>query len=213
MDDALGKLLGVLKNIFYGRAEFHEGVCIAYDHVDEILKALHLFRHLLGLPYSDSDLFVFNVNISCAIQDLVRDPLIALSQVSLEFASFKTKMMDAIRNLLGIPIAPPDLAPTTTLHNPTSKDMESVERTVHNSMRVPEVVDDGVSVEGIVNAFPSDLVVVDTPVDAPGKGEAAKDQTLSNVIITCSLVPSSKTAQVADVNYTQADISLSFDII
>ncbi|VFR01617.1 unnamed protein product [Cuscuta campestris] len=190
-------------------------------------------------------------------------------------------MMGAIRNLLGVPIAPPDLAPTTTLHNPTSKDMESVEHTVRNSLRVPEaaddgvsvegivnafpsdlvdvdtpvdapglmkichqvarsmsgslhfedkdmesvehtvrnslrvpeVADDGVSVEGIVNAFPSDLVVVDTPVDAPGKGEAAKDQTLSNVIIACSLVSPSKTAQVADVNYTQADISLSFDII
>ncbi|VFQ70587.1 unnamed protein product [Cuscuta campestris] len=122
-------------------------------------------------------------------------------------------MMDAIRNLLGVPIAPPDLAPTTTLHNPTSKDMESVERTVRNSARVPEVADDGVSVEGIVNAFPSDLVAVDTHVDAPGKGEVAKDPTLSNVIIACSLVPSPKTAQVADVNHTQADISLFFNII
>ncbi|VFQ61558.1 unnamed protein product [Cuscuta campestris] len=122
-------------------------------------------------------------------------------------------MMDAIRNLLGIPIAPPDLAPTTTLYNPTSNDMESVERTVGDSVRVPEVADDGVFIEGIVNAFPSDLLVVDTPVDASGKRDVTKDQTLSNVIIACSLVSPSKTAQVADVNYTQADISLSFDII
>ncbi|VFQ95536.1 unnamed protein product [Cuscuta campestris] len=213
MDDALNKLLGVLKNIFYGRVEFHDGVCLAYDHVDEILKTLHLFRHLLDLPYSDSELYAFNVEISCSIQDLVCGTPMALSDIPLELKSFKTKMMDAIRNILGVPIAPPDLAPTTTLHNPTTKDMESVERTGHNSIRVPEVADDGVSVEGIVNAFPSDLVVVDTPVDAPGKGEAAKDQTLSNVIIACSLVPSSKTAHVADVSYTPMDISLSFDII
>ncbi|VFQ99765.1 unnamed protein product [Cuscuta campestris] len=93
-------------------------------------------------------------------------------------------MMNAIRNLLGIPIAPPDLVPTTTLPNPTSTDMEPVEH----------------------------IVAVDTHVDAPGKGEVARDPTLSNVIIACSLVPSSKTAQVADINYTQADISLPFDI-
>ncbi|VFQ62138.1 unnamed protein product [Cuscuta campestris] len=110
-------------------------------------------------------------------------------------------------------MAPPDLVPTTTLHNPTSTDMESVERTIGDSVRVPAVDVHGDSVENIVNAFPSDLVAVDTHVDAPGKGEVAKDPTLSNVIIACSLVPSSKTAQVADVNYTQADISLSFDII
>ncbi|VFQ64284.1 unnamed protein product [Cuscuta campestris] len=120
-------------------------------------------------------------------------------------------MMNAIRNLLGIPIVPPDLVPTTTLHNPTSTDMESVERTVGDSVRVPAA--DGVSIEGIVNAFPSDLVVVDTHVDASGKGDVAKDQTLSNVIIACSLVSPSKTTQVADVNYTQPEISLSFDII
>ncbi|VFQ67152.1 unnamed protein product [Cuscuta campestris] len=119
-------------------------------------------------------------------------------------------MMNAIRNLLGIPMAPPDLVPTTTLHNPTSTD---VERTIGDTVRVPTVDADGVFVEGTVNAFPSDLVVVDTHVDAPGKGEVAKDPTLSNVIIACSLVPSFKTAQVADVNYRQADISLSFDII
>ncbi|VFR02744.1 unnamed protein product [Cuscuta campestris] len=107
-------------------------------------------------------------------------------------------MMNAIRNILGIPIASPDLVPTTALHNPTSTD---VERTIGDSVRVHTVDADGVSVDGIVNAFPSDLVVVDTHVDAPGKGEVAKDPTLSNVIIACSLVPSSKTAQVADVNY------------
>ncbi|VFQ81012.1 unnamed protein product [Cuscuta campestris] len=200
-------------NILYGRVEFHDGVCIAYDHVDEILKTLHLFRHLLDLPYSDSELYAFNVEIYCSIQDLVRGTPMALSDIPLELKSFKTKMMDAIRNLLGVPIAPLDLAPSATLHNPTSKDMESVERTIRNSVRVLEVADDGVSVEGIVNAFPLDLVVVETPVDAPGKGEVAKDQTLCNAIIACSLVPPFKTTQVADVNYTQADISLSFDII
>ncbi|VFQ79664.1 unnamed protein product [Cuscuta campestris] len=122
-------------------------------------------------------------------------------------------MMDAIRNLLGVPIAPPDLAPTTTLHNLAPTDIESVECTVGDSVRVPAVDADDVSVGGIVNAFPSDLVAVDTHVDAPGKGEVAKDPALSNIIITCTLVPLSKTAQVADANYTQADISLSFDII
>ncbi|VFQ75068.1 unnamed protein product [Cuscuta campestris] len=71
-------------------------------------------------------------------------------------------------NLLGIPIAPPDLVPTTTLHNPTSTDIEPVERTIGDSVIVPAVDADGVSVEGIVNAFPSDLVTVDTHVDAPG---------------------------------------------
>ncbi|VFQ78702.1 unnamed protein product [Cuscuta campestris] len=148
MDDALNKLLGVLKNIFYGRVEFHDGVCIAYDHVDEILKTFHLFRHLLDLPFSNSKLYAFNVEISCSIQDLVRGTPMALSDIPLELKSFKTKMMDAIRNLLGVPIAPPDLAPTTTLHNPTSKDMESVEHTVRNSVRGPEVADDDVSIEG-----------------------------------------------------------------
>ncbi|VFQ93884.1 unnamed protein product [Cuscuta campestris] len=118
-------------------------------------------------------------------------------------------MMNTIRNLLGIPIAPPDLVPTTTLHNPTSTNMESVERMVEDSMRVSAVDADGVSVEGIVNAFPSDLVTVDTHVDAPGKGEVAKDPTLSNVIIACSLVPSSKTAQVAYVNYTVEKLRLN----
>ncbi|VFQ82759.1 unnamed protein product [Cuscuta campestris] len=211
MDDALNKLLGVLKNIFYGRAEFHEGVCIAYDHVDEILKTFHLFRHLLDLPYPDSELYAFKVEISCSIQDLVRGTPMALSDIPLELKSFKIRMMNAIRNLLGIPITPPDLVPTTTLHNPTSTD---VERTIGDSVRVPAVDADGVSVEGIVNAFPSDLVAVDTHVDALSKREVAKDPTLSNVIIACSsLVPSSKAAQVADVNYTQAAIPLSFDII
>ncbi|VFQ89297.1 unnamed protein product [Cuscuta campestris] len=62
-------------------------------------------------------------------------------------------MMDAIRNLLGIPIAPPDLAPTTTLYNPTSKDMESVERTIGDSARVSEVADDGVCVEGLMKIY------------------------------------------------------------
>ncbi|VFQ97671.1 unnamed protein product [Cuscuta campestris] len=213
IEDALDKLIGVLKNIFYGRVEFHDGVCIAYDHVDEILKTLHLFRHLLDLPYSDSELYAFNVEISCSIQDLVRGTPMSLSDIPLELKSFKIRMMNAIRNLLGIPIAPPDLVPTTTLHNPTSIDIESMERTVGDSVRDPAVDADGVSVEGTVNAFPSDPVTVDAQVDAPGTGEVAKDPTLSNVIIACSLVPSSKTAQVADANYTQADISLFFNII
>ncbi|VFQ94145.1 unnamed protein product [Cuscuta campestris] len=94
-------------------------------------------------------------------------------------------MMDAIRNLLGVPIAPPDLTPTTTLHNPAPTDIESVECTVGDSVRVLAVDADDVSVGGIVNAFPSDLVAVDTHVDAPGKGEVAKDPALSNIIITC----------------------------
>ncbi|VFQ81343.1 unnamed protein product [Cuscuta campestris] len=150
MDDALNKLLGVLKNIFYGRVEFHDGVCIAYDHVDEILKTLHLFRHLLDLSYSDSELYAFNVEISCSLQDLVRGTPMSLSDIPLELKSFKTKMMDAIRNLLGVPIAPPDLAPTTTLHNPAPTDIESVECTVGDSVRVPAVDADDVSVGGIV---------------------------------------------------------------
>ncbi|VFQ78703.1 unnamed protein product [Cuscuta campestris] len=144
MDDALNKLLGVLKNIFYGRVEFHDGVCIAYDHVDEILKTFHLFRHLLDLSDSDSELYAFNVEISCSIQDLVRGTPMALSDIPLELKSFKIRMMNAIRNLLGIPIAPPDLFPTTTLHNPTSTD---VERTIGDSVRVPAVDAGGVSVE------------------------------------------------------------------
>ncbi|VFQ91044.1 unnamed protein product [Cuscuta campestris] len=150
MDDILDKLLGLLKNIFYGRVEFQDGACIAYDHVDEILKTFHLFRHLLDLPYSDSELYAFNVEISCSIQDLVRGTPMALSDISLELKSFKIRMMNAIRNLLGIPIAPPDLVPTTTLHNPTSTD---VERTIGDSVRVPAVDAGGVSVEGIVNAY------------------------------------------------------------
>ncbi|VFQ94043.1 unnamed protein product [Cuscuta campestris] len=213
MDDALNKLLGVLKNILYGRVEFHDEVCIAYDHVDEILKTLHLFRYLLDLPYSDSEVYAFNVEISCSIQDLVRGTPMALSDIPLELKSFKIKMMNAIRNLLRAPLAPPDLTPTIILHNTTPNGMESVEGTVVDSVSIPQIDDDGISVKDVVNAFPSDLVAVDTPVVALGNGEVAKDPTLSNVMIACSLVPSSKTAQVADVNYTQADISLSFDII
>ncbi|VFQ90497.1 unnamed protein product [Cuscuta campestris] len=86
---------------------------------------------------------------------------------SVEYVKYHVTTHVKPKNLLGVPIAPLDLAPSTTLHNPTSKDMESVERTIHNSVRVLEVANDGVSVEGIVNAFPLDLVVVDTPVDAP----------------------------------------------
>ncbi|VFQ70971.1 unnamed protein product [Cuscuta campestris] len=122
-------------------------------------------------------------------------------------------MMNAIRNLLRAPLAPPDLTPTIILHNTTPNGMESVEDTIVDLVNIPKIDDDGIFVKDAVNAFPSDLVAVDTHVIAPGNEEVAKDPTLSNIIIACSFVPSSKTAQVTDVNYTQADISLPFDII
>ncbi|VFQ64762.1 unnamed protein product [Cuscuta campestris] len=122
-------------------------------------------------------------------------------------------MMKAIRNLFGAPLAPPDLAPTTTLHNPTSYSIESVDRTIVDSMSVPEIDDNDVSIKAVVHVFPSDLIDVDTPVAASGTGEAVKDQTLSNVIIAYSSMPLSKIAQVADANYMKADNSQSLDII
>ncbi|VFQ93775.1 unnamed protein product [Cuscuta campestris] len=122
-------------------------------------------------------------------------------------------MMNAIRNLLGAPLAPVDMAPTTILHNPTSCSMEFVEHIIVDSMSVSEVDDNDVSVEAVVHAFPSDLIAVDTPVAALGDGEDVKAQTLSNVIIAYSSMPLSKTAQVVDANFVQADNSQSLDII
>ncbi|VFQ72873.1 unnamed protein product [Cuscuta campestris] len=77
-----------------------------------------------GKPNYDFDLHAFDIEMSCAIQDLVCGPPILPSLIPLELQNFKTNMIRVIQNLTSAPLSPPNLALVVTVQNTESHEKE-----------------------------------------------------------------------------------------
>ncbi|VFQ77181.1 unnamed protein product [Cuscuta campestris] len=147
----LDKLIDLLENVLYGEIDLDEGVCGVYDHVDELIKTLRLFRHTTGQPNYDSDLYAFDVEISCSIQDMVRGPPILPSLIPWELQNFRTNMLGCIKILIDTPPYAPNVVSTAIeqnaeAQNHASKEELSVDSQVGEEVDiVPEAInkDDG----------------------------------------------------------------------
>ncbi|VFQ77161.1 unnamed protein product [Cuscuta campestris] len=114
---ALDKLIDLLENVLYGEIDLDDGVCGVYDHVDELIKTLRSFRQTTGQPNYDANLYTFDVEISCSIQDLVRGPPIFPSLIPWELQNFRTNMLGAIKVLIDTPPYAPNVVSTVIEQN------------------------------------------------------------------------------------------------
>ncbi|RAL38797.1 hypothetical protein DM860_013478 [Cuscuta australis] len=124
--------------VLHEKIEFDEGVCLVYAQLDEVTKTLRSAANIEGQSTYDSSLSMFEVDISCSIQDLVRDSATVSSQITLELQNFRTHVLDALRNLISAPSAPPSLTHTVTMQHTDSLDQESEEEI--NVGLIPDVV-------------------------------------------------------------------------
>ncbi|VFQ96120.1 unnamed protein product [Cuscuta campestris] len=122
---ALDKLIALLENVLYGEIERDDGVCTLYDQIDELIKNLQSFRSIGGKPNYDSDLHAFDIEISCAIQDLVRGPPILLSLIPWELQHFRTGMLGPIKVLIDSSPSMPNLVSTVIDRNANAHDHAS----------------------------------------------------------------------------------------
>ncbi|VFQ65982.1 unnamed protein product [Cuscuta campestris] len=127
-----------LEIVLHEKIEFDEGVCLVYAQLDEVTKTLRSAANIEGQSTYDSSLSMFEVDISCSIQDLVRDSATVSSQITLELQNFRTHVLDVLRNLISAPSAPPSLTHTVTMQHTDSLDQESEEEI--NVGLIPDVV-------------------------------------------------------------------------
>ncbi|VFQ61536.1 unnamed protein product [Cuscuta campestris] len=129
----------IARDVLYGEIDLDEGVCEVYDHVDELIKTLRSFRHTTGPPNYDSDLHAFDVEISCFIQDLVRDPPILPSLIPWELQNFRTNMLGAIKILIDTPPFALNVVSTVIKQNAEAHDHTSKEESTVGSQDGDEV--------------------------------------------------------------------------